>query len=163
MTTSSRRAPATILGLARFAARGWGGLLVPSLVPVIEADFAQTDAGVGVFFLVSSALYILGSVGTGVLTGRLGRRRVLAAAAFLMAAGAGLEAAAPAGGCSWRPRSVGPPAPGVGGGPERYSFSTIFHDAGPGRLSRHPHIYSLGAPRAPRRRAPGRGRATRGG
>ncbi len=149
MTTSSRQAPATILGLASFAALGWGGLLVPSLVPVIEADFAQTDAGVGVFFLVSSALYILGSVATGVLTGRLGRRRVLAAAAFLMAAGAGLEAAAPA----WWLFMAANGAWSFGAGALEVAlnglFLDVFHDDRGRALSRLHLFYSLGALTAP--------------
>ena len=42
----------TALGYVAFMLVGLGALLVPSLVPAIEREFAQPDAGVGVLYLV---------------------------------------------------------------------------------------------------------------
>jgi fucose permease len=61
---------------------GWTGLLVPSLIRSIERDFVQTDAGLGIYYLIYAATYASGSFGGGVVTERLGRRRVLAFAAL---------------------------------------------------------------------------------
>src|SRR5438045_507410 len=62
-----RRGPAiglaAILGGSGLLLVGWTGLLVPSLIRSIEADFAQTDAAIGVFFFVNAAA----SVGLAIL------------------------------------------------------------------------------------------------
>ena len=42
--------PAAVLGCAALLLDGWAGLLVPSLVRQLEADFGQSDAGVGAWF-----------------------------------------------------------------------------------------------------------------
>jgi fucose permease len=76
------------VGWAAFALIGWTGLLVPSLIRQVEADFGQSDAGVGVFYLVFSLAYVVGSVVGGGLTERFGRRAVLVGA--LVAQGVGL-------------------------------------------------------------------------
>ena len=60
---------------------------MPSLIRSIEADFGQTDAGIGVFFFVNALGYIGGSMGGGFLTERFGRRTVLTLATALLAAG----------------------------------------------------------------------------
>src|SRR5438046_1711844 len=73
---------------------GWTGLLVPSLIRSIEADFAQTDAAIGLFFFVNAAASVGGSIGGGLLTERLGRRVVLPLGVGILAAGlAGLAGA----------------------------------------------------------------------
>jgi fucose permease len=61
---------------------GWTGLLVPSLIRSIERDFGQTDAGIGIYYLFYAISYASGSLGGGVVTERIGRRRVLAFAAL---------------------------------------------------------------------------------
>lgn len=66
---------------------GWTGLLVPSLIRSIEADFALSDAGIGVFFFVISVAYVAGSMLGGLLTERIGRRVVLPMAVLLIASG----------------------------------------------------------------------------
>jgi galactose mutarotase-like enzyme/fucose permease len=66
---------------------GWAGLLVPALIRSIEHDFAQTDAGLGLFYFVNAVFYAAGSFGGGFATERVGRRVVLGAAPVLLAAG----------------------------------------------------------------------------
>lgn len=73
---TNRRA-AGILGCVAFLLIGWTGLLVPSLIRSIERDFGQSDAGIGVFYFLYAAAYAAGSLGGGIVTERLGRRRVL--------------------------------------------------------------------------------------
>lgn len=84
------------LAWATFVLIGWCGLLVPSLIRSIKADFGQTDGGLGLFYLVSAVFYAAGSFGGGLVTERIGRRFVLAGAAGLIAVGLALLAAAPA-------------------------------------------------------------------
>ena len=85
---------AAILGGTGLLLVGWTGLLVPSLIRSIEADFAQTDAAIGVFFFVNAAASVGGSIGGGLLTERLGRRVVLPLGVGILAAGlAGLAGA----------------------------------------------------------------------
>ena len=66
---------------------GWTGLLVPSLIRSIEPAFAQTDAGIGVYFFVNAVAYIGGSMAGGLLTERVGRRIVLSVAVTFIALG----------------------------------------------------------------------------
>lgn len=66
---------------------GWAGLLVPSLIREIERDFVQTDAGLGIFYLINAVAYATGSFGGGMLTERFGRRRVLMLATALLGLG----------------------------------------------------------------------------
>ncbi len=74
---------------------GWSGLLVPGLIRSIKTDFVQTDAGIGIFYLVGAIFYASGSFLGGLLTERIGRRIVLAGAAILIGAGLALQAGAP--------------------------------------------------------------------
>lgn len=67
---------------------GWTGLLIPSLIRSIEATFGQTDAGIGLVYLVYALAYALGSFGGGALTERLGRRLVLGGAVLVTGSGA---------------------------------------------------------------------------
>ncbi len=78
---SSPRAAGAI-GCVTFLLIGWSGLLVPSLIRSIERDFDQSDAGLGIFYLLYAITYASGSLGGGVVTERFGRRRVLALAAL---------------------------------------------------------------------------------
>jgi fucose permease len=84
-----------LLGYSSFILIGWGGLLVPSLIRSIEHDFAQTDAGMGLFYFISAVLYATGSLGGGLATERLGRRTVLGLGAFLYGVGLVALAIAP--------------------------------------------------------------------
>jgi fucose permease len=80
------RAAATGAALG-FLLIGWSSLLVPSLIREIQRDFDQTDAGLGVFFLIHAATYATGSIGGGALTERIARRPVLVGGAVLMVIG----------------------------------------------------------------------------
>jgi fucose permease len=75
------------IGCLTFLLIGWSGLLVPSLIRSIERDFGQSDAGLGIYYLLYAITYASGSLGGGVVTERLGRRRVLALAAVSHGAG----------------------------------------------------------------------------
>ncbi|MEA2546768.1 MAG: hypothetical protein QOI09_2041 [Chloroflexota bacterium] len=86
---AERPPPAAIIGCLGFLLIGWSSLLVPSLIRSIEHDFGQTDAGVGLFYFLNAGAYVTGSLGGGVVTERIGRRRVLAIAVLLAAIGLG--------------------------------------------------------------------------
>jgi fucose permease len=81
------RLAAGLVGCLTFVAIGWTGLLIPSLIRSIEATFGQTDAGIGVVYLVYSLAYASGSFAGGALTERLGRRLVLGGAVLITAVG----------------------------------------------------------------------------
>jgi fucose permease len=83
---------AGVIGCLSLLVIGWSGLLVPSLIRSIERDFGQTDAGIGIYYLLWAVAYASGSLGGGVVTERLGRRRVLIGASLLH--GLGLAALA---------------------------------------------------------------------
>src|SRR5262245_34357280 len=87
MTDTRRRDLRALLGAAGLALVGWSFILAPALIRSIEADFGQTDAGMGIWFLVNSLGYVTGSMGGGFLTERIGRRVVLTIGAILMAVG----------------------------------------------------------------------------
>jgi fucose permease len=74
---------------------GWSGLLVPSLIREIERDFAQSDAGLGIYYFVGAVAYAAGSFGGGMLTERFGRRRVLTIATMLIGLGMAILALVP--------------------------------------------------------------------
>jgi len=137
------------LGYASFILVGWSALLVPSLVPSIERDFAQSDAGVGVLYLVSAVLFVIGSLGGGYLVERLGRTLVLPAAVFAMAIGLGLECVAP----GWALFVVGAGICGLGSGSVEAGMNGLFldrfHENRGRALSRLHLCFSLGALAAP--------------
>lgn len=74
---------------------GWTGLFVPSLLRVLRADFARTEAEFGLVYLVMSIAFATGALGSGLVAGHVGRRVVLPASALLIAAGMLIEAVAP--------------------------------------------------------------------
>jgi fucose permease len=78
---------AGVLGCVCFLLIGWVGLLVPALIRSIELDFNQTDAGLGLFYLLNAVAYATGSLGGGIVTERLGRQTVLVLAAVLLILG----------------------------------------------------------------------------
>jgi len=139
----------TALGYASFILVGWGALLVPSLVPVIERDFAQPDSGVGVLYLVGALLFMVGSLASGYLMKRLGRGVVLPAAVFAMAVGLGLESVAP----TWTVFVVGAGIGGLGSGAVEVGMNGLFldrfHEDRGRALSRLHLCFSLGALAAP--------------
>jgi MFS transporter, FHS family, glucose/mannose:H+ symporter len=113
MTTADVRMPAAaVIGCLAFFLLGWSGLLVPSLVRSIEHDFAQTDAGMGLFYLLNAVMYGTGVLGGTLITHRLGRRPVLAGGVAL--AGVGLLIFVAAG--SWPMFALGVVPFGIGCG-----------------------------------------------
>jgi MFS transporter, FHS family, glucose/mannose:H+ symporter len=86
---------AGVIGCLSLLVIGWSGLLVPSLIRSIEHDFGQTDAGVGIYYLVWAVAYASGSLGGGVVTERLGRRRVLVGACLAHGVGLAILTALP--------------------------------------------------------------------
>lgn len=82
------RLAAGLVGCVTLLAIGWTGLLIPSLIRSIEATFGQTDAGIGIVYLVYALAYASGSFGGGPLTERLGRRPVLGVAVLITGLGA---------------------------------------------------------------------------
>lgn len=139
----------TALGYASFVLLGWSALLVPALVPAIERDFSQPDAGVGVLYLVASLMFVSGSLASGYLMERLGRGLVLPAAVLAMGAGLGLECLAP----SWGLFVVGAGIGGLGSGSVEVGINGLFLDRfheDRGRAMNRLHLcYSLGALAAP--------------
>lgn len=77
-----------------YALLGWRGLLVPSLIRSIEADFGQTDAGMGVYFLVGAGVYAGASFLGGALIRRLGYRWAFGLGGVGLAAGLLLQGVA---------------------------------------------------------------------
>jgi fucose permease len=139
----------TALGYASFILVGWSALLVPALVPAIERDFTQPDAGVGVLYLVVSLMFVSGSLASGYIMERLGRGLVLPAAVLAMGAGLGLECLAP----SWGLFVVGAGIGGLGSGSVEVGINGLFLDRfheDRGRAMNRLHLcYSLGALAAP--------------
>lgn len=86
---------AGVIGCLTLLLIGWSGLLVPSLIRSIERDFGQTDAGIGTYYLTWAIAYAVGSLGGGVVTERLGRRRILLGAALAHGLGLGILAFMP--------------------------------------------------------------------
>lgn len=84
-----------MIAWSSFLLLGWVGLLVPALIRSIEERFAQSDAGIGVYYLVVAVFYGAGSLGGGFLTERAGRRVVLSGSAILVGIGLALQAIAP--------------------------------------------------------------------
>ena len=89
MTGSGPRRPrlAALLGGVGFLVIGWTGLLVPSLIRSVEGQFGQTDAGLGLFYLLDAVAYMVGSFVGGFATERLGRRWVMSLSTLLIGAG----------------------------------------------------------------------------
>jgi fucose permease len=144
-----RRAFAAGLACFGLLLIGWSGLLVPGLSPEVEAGFAQNDVGLGFFYFVTAAAYAVGSLAGGMLTERMGRRRILVAAALLHCVGLVAQGMAP----GWEAfvtagllRSLG--AGGIDGGMN--GLIVDLFEEGRGRALSLAHIcYAAGALGAP--------------
>ena len=90
------RARLAATGYASFVLLGWSMLLVPALIRSVEADFARSDAELGVYYFVSAASFGIGALAGGFATERVGRRPLLAGAALLIAAGTAVQGLTPA-------------------------------------------------------------------
>ena len=155
--TTPRRAPvsqrarlaAGLVGCLTFLAIGWTGLLIPSLIRSIEATFDQTDAGIGIIYLVYALAYASGSFGGGPLTERLGRRPVLGIAVLITGLGAAGLGLAP----TWAAFAVAALMAGAGAGCLDGGVNGLVLDVyreGRGRAMNLLHVcFSVGALAAP--------------
>ena len=138
-----------IVGCLTLLSVGWTGLLIPSLIRSIEATFDQTDAGIGVIYLVYAVTYMSGSFGGGTLTERFGRRLVLGGAVLLHAAGIAGFGLAP----SWAAFVVAALVAGTGAGALDGGANGLVLDVyreGRGRAMNLLHTsFSIGALAAP--------------
>jgi fucose permease len=132
-----------------FVLIGWSGLLVPSLIRSIERDFSQSDAGLGVFYLLYAIAYASGSLGGGVVTERLGRRRVLVFAALAHGVGIAMLGIVPA----WGVVVVAAIPAGLGAGMLDGGINGLVLDLYPGSRGRALNtlhlFFSLGALASP--------------
>jgi MFS transporter, FHS family, glucose/mannose:H+ symporter len=137
--------PAGVLGFGSFLLVGWIGLLIPTLIRSIESTFAQSDAGLGVYYFVFAVGYASGSLIGGLATERLGRRVVLPGATVLMGAGLLLLAVAP----TWATFVLAAVPTGLGIGGLDGGVNGLFLDlfrVGRGRALNLLHLsFSLGA------------------
>ena len=145
----SRPVAAGVLGCAVFVLIGWSGLLVPSLIRSVKGAFDQSDAGIGLFYLLYSAAYASGSLGGGLATERLGRRTVLGLAAGIHAIGLAALGLGP----SWAVFLVAALPTGLGAGAIDGGVNGLFLDRfreGRGRALNLLHLFfSLGALASP--------------
>ena len=122
---------------------------MPSLIRQIEPAFDQTDAGMGVYFFVNAIGSVVGSMGGGLLTERLGRRTVLPVAVAILVAGMAGLAIVP----TWTLFLVAAAVFGVGmGGIDGGTNGLVLdlYPAGRGRALNLLHLcYSLGALASP--------------
>jgi fucose permease len=144
-----RRRAVTLLGYASFLLIGWAGVLVPALIRPIEDAFGQSDAGIGVFYLISAAFAALGQASGGLLTERVGRRTVLVAAGLLLGAGFAALALAP----TWLVFLAAAVPAGFGGGAIDGGVNGLFLALHPqsrgGALNRLHLFFAIGALVAP--------------
>jgi fucose permease len=141
--------PAAVLGCLTLLSIGWTGLLIPSLIRSIEATFDQSDAGIGLIYLLYSVAYATGSFGGGPVTERLGRRRVMLGAALLHGLGLAGLGLAP----GWAAFAILTLPAGLGGGALDGGSNGLFLDlfrSGRGRAMNLLHLFfSIGALSAP--------------
>ncbi len=139
----------TWTGLVSFFLLGWSALLVPSAIREVEGAFGQTDAGMGLAYLVNNLLYITGTLSVGWLAGRLLRAPVLGAGPGLIAMGLGIVAVAP----SWPVFLAGFLVLGLGCGLIDSGVNALFMDLyearNAGALNRLHMFFALGALASP--------------
>jgi len=116
-------------GYAAFFLVGWCMLLLPSLIREIESAFGQTDAGMGVAYLLYNLAWVTGTVSTGVLAGRMPRRLLMGGGPALIGIGLVVMAA----GGSWPVFIGGCLVFGLGLGIIDSGMNAVFMDLFPGR------------------------------
>ena len=145
----SPRRDVTWAGLTTFLLLGWANLLIPSSIRDIEQTFGQTDAGMGLAYLLNNLLYVTGTLSVGWLAARLWRAPVLGAGPGLIAAGLLVIAVAP----SWPVFLAGFVALGLGAGLIDSGVNALFMDLYEGRaagaLNRLHLFFALGALASP--------------
>ncbi|MFH1475183.1 MAG: MFS transporter [Chloroflexota bacterium] len=148
---ASADAPARIVvtSYASFILIGWSGLLIPSLLRVIKAEFGQTDAGFGLLYLISALFFAIGALSAGLLAERLGRRVLLPLSALAIAVGLATQGLAP----SWPVLLLGVALAGAGSGAIDAGVNSVVMDlsvSGKGSALNRLHLfYSVGALGAP--------------
>lgn len=144
-----RPVAAGVVGAIAFLLIGWSGLLVPALIRSVKVAFGQSDAGIGLFYLLFSVAWAAGAFGGGLVTERLGRRSVLTLAAALIAVGLIGLGLAP----SWPAFLVAALPGGLGAGMIDGGGNGLFLDlfqSGRGRALNLLHLFfSIGALAAP--------------
>ena len=151
MTSGVRARPAAagIVGCLAYVLIGWSGLLIPTLIRSVKDTFAQSDAGLGIFYFMFAIGWATGSFGGGLVTERVGRRTVLASAAALL--GGGLVALGLAPG--WAIFLLAALPAGLGAGAIDGGGNALFLDlyaTGRGRALNLLHLFfSIGALSAP--------------
>jgi len=147
--TRRRGASPTLSGYYGFVLIGWNSVLIASMIRSIEHDFGQSDASFGLFYLITALCYALGAFVGGLLSERVGRKRVLLAAAALLALGLGGEGAAP----TWVALIGAATAVNVGAGATDGGINGLFLDlyrhARGGALNRLHMFFGIGALLAP--------------
>ena len=147
--SAGARLAAGIVACLTLLAIGWAGLLIPSLLRSTKETFDQTDAGIGLVYLVYALAYALGSFAGGPLTERAGRRLVLGAAVLTTAAGVAGLGLAP----SWLAFVLASVAIGLGAGCLDGGANGLVLDVyreGRGRAMNLLHVsFSVGALAAP--------------
>ena len=147
--SAGARLAAGIVACLTLLAVGWTGLLIPSLLRSVKATFDQTDAGIGLVYLVYALAYALGSFAGGPLTERAGRRLVLGAAVLTTAAGVAGLGLAP----TWIAFVLASVAVGLGAGCLDGGANGLVLDVyreGRGRAMNLLHVsFSVGALAAP--------------
>jgi fucose permease len=142
-TDAGRSIP--LVAYASFLLTGWTSLLIPSLLRVLEGEFARSDAEFGVVYFVVALLFAVGALTSGLVAERVGRTVVLPTAALLIAGGLAVEGLAPA----WPVFLVGAALVGAGWGSITAVVSSVIMDlssAGSGSgLNRLHLFYSVGA------------------
>jgi fucose permease len=88
-----------VAGWASFVLIGWASPIVPALVRTLERDFNQSDAGIGILYLLQASAFLGGSLVGGFATERFGRRPVLVGALCINALGLACQGLAP----GWAP------------------------------------------------------------
>lgn len=144
-TIGADRRPILVASYASFILIGWTGLLVPSLLRVIKADFDQSDAGFGLLYLLSALFFAVGALSSGLFAERLGRRIVLPLSALLIGVGLATQGLAP----SWPVLLLGVALAGVGSGAIDAGVNGVVMDlsvSGKGSALNRLHLfYSVGA------------------
>jgi fucose permease len=148
-SSAGARLAAGIVACLTLLGVGWTGLLIPSLLRSVKETFGQTDAGIGLVYLVYALAYALGSFAGGPLTERAGRRLVLGAAVLATAAGVAGLGLAP----SWLAFVLASVAVGLGAGCLDGGANGLVLDVyreGRGRAMSLLHVsFSVGALAAP--------------
>jgi fucose permease len=146
---TSRPVAAGVLACLSLLVIGWTGLLVPSLIRSVKDAFDQSDAGLGLFYLLHASCYATGSLVGGLATERLGRRTVLVGGALLHGAGIAALGLAP----SWAVFLLAALPTGLGAGILDGGANGLILDlytTGRGRALNLLHLFfSIGALAAP--------------